>query len=666
MLLKKLQVLNFRQFIGEQNVEFATYDNRNVTVIMGENGSGKTTLAQAFTWCLYGDTDFDDKSVLNRIIERQLLPGNESLVRVKIDLIHGATDYSIIREQIYKREATGKIKAQFTTFKIVYNKEGQQDFITKPLEVEARIKQILPKELSKYFFFDGERIGNMSKEIKKGRSQEFGQAVRGLIGLNSFIAALDHLKPTSKNGVIGSYNESYDSTSDKRISQYTKDIQEAEDKLDKIEQRLGEIENEVQIARDRCDELNTKLMALAETEKLQKEKEKLKENLEKAKQARVSAISILLKQFNNNISSFLAKSLIKDALDSLSKAEKLDKGIPDIHARTIEFLINRKTCICGNKIEIGNDAYNELNKTLAFIPPQSIGTSIAQFIKESELRTKSAGDLFESFTEQCTLIGEYETGIEELINNIREIETQVAGKESSASIQQDLWRYEKVIRDRQHERDELNQEKGAIGTSRERKIKERAELTLRDENNKKIEIYKAYAQYMYHELSYVYKQNEDETRRNLELNINKIFKSIYEGGMSLTIDDKYNIQVLVKDDEGGINTDIETSTAQSISVIFAFISGIIKMARDNSKDNDLDTKMLESEPYPLVMDAPLSAFDKRRIKAVCNVLPNIAEQIIIFIKDTDGEIAEANLGEKIGRQYIFDKKNEFETNLMPR
>ena len=64
MLLKSLKLKDFRQFKGEQEITFSTDPIRNVTVIMGENGSGKTTLAQAFTWCLYGDTDFDDKSML--------------------------------------------------------------------------------------------------------------------------------------------------------------------------------------------------------------------------------------------------------------------------------------------------------------------------------------------------------------------------------------------------------------------------------------------------------------------------------------------------------------------------------------------------------------------------------------------------------------------------
>ena len=88
------------------------------------------------------------------------------------------------------------------------------------------------------------------------------------------------------------------------------------------------------------------------------------------------------------------------------------------------------------------------------------------------------------------------------------------------------------------------------------------------------------------------------------------------------------------------------------------------MARENRNASDNDAKLLSSEPYPLVMDAPLSAFDKRRIKTVCETLPKTAEQVIIFIKDTDGELAEDYMGDKIGSRHRFDKLNEFETVLV--
>ena len=90
----------------------------------------------------------------------------------------------------------------------------------------------------------------------------------------------------------------------------------------------------------------------------------------------------------------------------------------------------------------------------------------------------------------------------------------------------------------------------------------------------------------------------------------------------------------------------------------------LQMARENRNATEENAKLLSSEPYPLVMDAPLSAFDKRRIKTVCEALPNTAEQVVIFIKDTDGNLAEEYMGEKIGCRHSFEKKNEFETVLI--
>ena len=45
-------------------------------------------------------------------------------------------------------------------------------------------------------------------------------------------------------------------------------------------------------------------------------------------------------------------------------------------------------------------------------------------------------------------------------------------------------------------------------------------------------------------------------------------------------------------------------------------------------------------------------------------LVNWIGRVIIFIKDTDGELAEEYMGDKIGSRHYFDKKNEFETILV--
>lgn len=664
MLLKRLKLKDFRQFKGEQSIEFSIDLEKNVTVIMGENGSGKTTLAQAFTWCLYGDTDFDDKSMICKATSQSMLPSDSDTVRVELYLNHNGIDYVCIREQRYSKDANGNLKRpNQSVFKIAYKgKDGQKEFVPSN-ETELRMKEILPKELSKYFFFDGERIGNMSKEIKRGKSQEFAQAVRGLLGLSAFQSALDHLNGRPpKVSVIRSYNESFDSKSNSKIAQYTREIAKLEEVILNIEERLSAIHVEQEIANEKCKKLEEQIRQNKESEELARERDNLKEKIGELKSKIFSSEQSALTSFSRNAHSFFAKKLMKDALVELSDTDKIDKGIPYIHSDTIEFLIKRKKCICGEKIEFGNHAYKHLNDLLEYIPPQSIGTYISQFVRECELRCKSGDALFDDIATKCSFIRDFENNIDSNMSRIQNINQRLVGMQNVGQLQCELNRFIKALSRLSTEEAELNRRIGSLGKEKERKETERNELTLKDENNRRIEQYKAYAQYMFDSLRLLYYTKETETRTQLERVVNDIFKTIYNGGFSLSIDEKYNIQVVVND-YNGFNEDIETSTAQSISVILAFIAGVIKMARQSRNP---ENEMLVSEPYPLVMDAPLSAFDKKRISTVCDVLPNIAEQVIIFIKDTDGELAETFMGEKVGLRYQFKKENEFETYLKKR
>lgn len=658
MLLKSLKVKDFRQFKGEQHLSFSTDFARNVTIIMGDNGAGKTTLAQAFTWCLYGETSFEDKILLCKVTAQAMMPYAEETVKVELSLEHNKTEYTVISEQKYQKDGGGQIKvAGQRRFVIAFKKpDGQRDYI-RDTETELRMREILPKELSRYFFFDGERIGNMSKEIRRGKSLEFSKAVKSLLGLSAFTTALDHLKGRGRNNVIAIYNQSYDSKSDEKIQKYTDLIYSISEKIEKIDDRLSEIADQTQLAQLKCDTLSERIAKNKDSEVLAKDKMKLVEKRQKLIGDKASRTAAILRNFNSGAPNFFAKKMMKDALQALSQADKLDKGIPFINDKTIQFLIDQKRCLCGAEVKVGNSAFDTLTKLLEYIPPKSIGNMIGEFLRECEARSKGAETFFEDFCDNYSLIRDFENNYTENENEITQLEKRLEGLESIGGLQAALSRYEKSLNNFSDERDSLNREKGSLETQKERVETELQEHANKDKNNRKIEIYKAYAQYMYDTLAAQYNEKESEMRKNLENTVNEIFQTIYNGGFSVTLDDKYNIQINVIDHDGYTN-DIETSTAQGISVIFAFIAGVIKMARKSQQEKDA---MLVSEPYPLVMDAPLSAFDKTRIQTVCEVLPNVAEQVVVFIKDTDGDIAETYLEAKIGQKYVFDKHNEFET-----
>lgn len=664
MLLESIKLENFRQFRNEY-IEFAQgADGKNVTIIIGDNGTGKTTFAQAFFWCMYGETEFSDKNVLNKLVAAEMKPGKESKVQVTLKLTHGNVSYTLMREQTYRKDYSNRIKGDNTVFDIaIKDASGNTSYVKKTL-CEGEVKSILPKELSRYFFFDGERIEKMSKDISTGKkATDFAEAVKGLLGLNAMFSAIQHFNPRIKNSVISSYESSYSVDSNTKIQEYTRTIERCKEEIARIDARLEELENQIEQAASRKAEKVEEIKQYAEGEELQKQKEKLLQRIETVKASRSTVIKEISRGFNANMSSFFSASLILRSLEFLSGKNFAGKDIPFMHAKTIEYLLKQKVCICGTHLDEGSVPYNKVKELIDFLPPQSISTTIGDFKKESKRRANSRQDLYSDVREKLAVISKQDEDLVDLNDDLHAIEGKLSGDDvrgTVRAINTEIQLCDQTIKQSRTERDQLLIKKGGYEKEAGRADTERRNLTLLDDKNKKIEIYKAYAEQIYKELQSVYASSEAEIRSKLETTINEIFKTIYEGGLSLTIDEKYHISVYADDYDG----DVETSTAQSISVIFAFITGIIKMARDNRNATDENAKLLSSEPYPLVMDAPLSAFDKRRIKTVCESLPNTAEQVIIFIKDTDGELAEEYMGDKIGSRHYFDKKNEFETILV--
>lgn len=664
MLLESIKLENFRQFRNEY-IEFAQgADGKNVTIIIGDNGAGKTTFAQAFFWCLYGETEFSDKNMINKLVASDMKPGQKEKVQVTLKLTHGNVSYTLMREQVYSKDYSNRIKGDNTIFDIaIKDSKGNTTYVKKTL-CEGEVKSILPKELSKYFFFDGERIEKMSKDISTGKkATDFAEAVKGLLGLNAMFSAIQHFNPKSRSGVIGSYENSYSANSNIKIIEYTKTIESCNENIAKIDDRLDELENQIEQATSRKAEKVEEIKLYAEGEELQSQKERLLKQIKSANASRSAVIKEISKNFNANMSFFFSLSLMLKALEFLANKDFIGKDIPFMHGKTIEYLLKQKVCICGTHLDEGSVPYNKIKGLLEFLPPQSLSTNVSDFKKESNRRANARENLYDDIREKMAIISKQDEEIVNLNDDLNAIEKKLSSNDvrnTVRTINAEIQICDQTIRKNQTERDQLLMKKGGFEKDATRADTERRNLTLLDENNKKIEIYKAYAEKIHEELQEVYISSETEIRSKLEATINEIFRTIYEGGLSLTIDEKYHISVYADDYDG----DVETSTAQSISVIFAFITGIIKMARENRTANNEDAQLLSSEPYPLVMDAPLSTFDKRRIKTVCESLPNIAEQVIIFIKDTDGELAEDYMGDKIGSRHQFDKKNEFETVLL--
>ena len=129
MLIKEIKMHNFRQFV-DSKVVFSTDPQKNVTIVMGDNGTGKTTLAQAFLWCLYADTDFKIKEVLNKKVRDTLPPGGRITASVTLSVEYNDIDYTIDRSQVFEKVQT-KVNQSRPELKVYYKKDGNLEYLNE-------------------------------------------------------------------------------------------------------------------------------------------------------------------------------------------------------------------------------------------------------------------------------------------------------------------------------------------------------------------------------------------------------------------------------------------------------------------------------------------------------------------------------------------------------
>lgn len=662
MRLQSIELTNFRQFKDEK-IQFAIDKNQNVTLIMGDNGSGKTSLAQAFFWCFYGTNSFQDKILLNRFVANNMIPNQKEMVCVRVYLEHKQEEYCVVRQQEYTKQYNDSLKPQNSILAISKkDKNGNRTWLgtgktesLKNIELSNTINDIMPQDLSKYFFFDGEKIETLSKEISSGRkSNNFVEAVNSLTGLKATRNALNHLNPKLKGSVIGKLEDEYIGGSDKRIAELTEEIKKLKSEWQRADDDINSADESIKSNDLYIEDLENKIKTYADAANLQRTKTIRQNELKEHKWRKYQSLSRIYDNLNrdNLFDRFICEWPVKEALVILSNSDVSGKDIPKLHGDTIKYLLKQKQCICGTILEENSKEWEVLENLINYLPPESISTSIGNFIKRMKDKYQEKVYLLNDVRSDFASILTLDEQISQCLEEIDEIDKKLNGKDVSREVNKlnELISNTKITTAQlRNNKSALEKRIGGFSVSIQSKETERDNLAKKSSQNASIALAKKYAEALYDKFNVEYTAKEIKTKANLQAYINENFKKFFNGSITLQIDDNYAVKVSVNDKFNSL----ETSTAQGIAVIFAFLAAIIRIAKENSAN----------ETYPVVMDAPLSTLDNQRIKIVCDTLPQIADQVIIFIKDTDGKVAEQYFGNAIGRRLTFDKISDYLTEI---
>lgn len=659
MLIKTLRMENFRQFRGTTKVDFSCDPEKNVTIILGDNTFGKTTLLQAFNWCFYNKVNFDQHPdfLLNYELSEEMRNGEQQIVEVEITVLHDGTEYVITRTQRYTC-ANGNVRGESVpNIKVSYKQEDGQTESVKAAQVDNVINNILPEDLSTYFFFDTERVSSISTR------KDVAEAVKGLLGLSIMDSAIKHLGDRAKRAtVIGKLYGSMDLDGDAKAQEALNRIQTAEEKRNAIAGQLEDCASQISQYDARKEQLDAILRDNQTTTTLQKKKEDLERRISLERKALSEAITQYFREFNAGSLAFFAQPLLSTASAFLKEVKVDDKGIRDLTKPTIMELIKRGRCICGQEIRDGNEAYQHLMAELAYVPPESIGNTVRHYKERLSSFSRPAERTYSSLDERYRAILRSKNRIQEWEDEHQTIGTQISGKENMRRYEQELADIRVRLRDIHAKKDRLNRDDGALKSDIDRWRKLYDSLTAVSEKNRQAMELIVYAEEIKGWLEETYKDKELTIREDLEAKVNEIFERMYHGHRRVTIDAKYHVELLttVYDREIAAGESEGSNRVKN----FAFIAGLVAMAKGkiitDSSENGIN---LSSEPYPLVMDAPFSNADETHTANISKVLPEIAEQVIMFVMQKDWNYAEPVMNDRVGKRYHLNKDSETCTHI---
>ena len=667
MLIKSITLNNFRQFKGKQTLEFSTDTEKNVTVLLGDNTFGKTTILQAFNWCLYGVADFPKDSNPDFLLNLEVAneqAGIEQKCEVYVELVleHKNTEYVVLRKQAYVDRAYGNWNSLNSQLTVSYKENG----ITKQIrEGEERniINGILPQSLSGYFFFDTERVSDISTR------KDLSEAVKGLLGLAAVGNARKHLGArTLKATAIGQWNAALDSSGDERA-------REAEETISRESDRIESLREEIANANKELDSLNIKKEKIAEilrdnqnTAELQRQQQNLERQLEQEKGELADANKQFLKLFSANAVSYYELPLTEQAKEFLANANVDDKGIRDMTEASIRDIVKRGRCICGAEIikpengSLGNEAYQHIMDELNYVLPAHLGTAIMSFKELLASNERNLAQFYPTFEQLYKTIQKHRDTIAKLEDDIARIEASIFGKENMSSYESDMNHIKESIKRMSEKIERANRDIGASQSAIEQAQKVYDGLVSDSDRNKRLIRYLAYAEKICDWIDETYAEKEQEMRTKLQEKVNNIFSRMYHGERRVQIDNQYHVTLFAH-----LNgKEVITGESEGLKRVknFAFIAGLVDLAKEKaSLGKNSEAVTWDNEAYPLVMDAPFSNADETHIKNISAVLPEVANQVIMFVMEKDWQYAESVMSVRVGKYCKLKKFSESHTEI---
>lgn len=652
MEIKSLTLNNFRQFYGENKLDFSQNDQQNITIVLGKNGNGKTGIFRAILFALYGkekleqDPEGTEIDLVNKtkINENGDQPTPAS---VCLTFSHEGISYQVERHLVYdqKRKPHMYVKSTSLTYR---DAKGDLKEETNASRINQLTEKILNSSISEFFFFDAEKMEllNNSKRKANGKASILNvkDSIHKLLQIDDLYKAVDIIKKaydvTCKERDRGNQHEGHLDRLEQRRQELSAKIKESEQMVAEKRAELAQIASEME---SNQQTIETNINAAGKTD-LYKERQKRLDSEKEALHHAKENLGSVVKDFGD----LLAQPILQRQVKHISELlKKRDDSIP---ISLLERSLDEHECaVCHQHLpETREDLLKELLKQRSY----SQTTSILEDIKNEEFRINQEKEQKQEKIEQSlSFVVECEMKVKEAEEDVERSEKEVLEygkfdsdvinslKQQNAKLERQRDQISSIIgsetADQQCDKNELSKTEKSIENF-ESKDKE---IQIKIEMIKRLGFLKTKTEQILNDYL-------TDIVKVLSTEMTAVFRQLISQKDLDTFDHvkvtkDFDIQLI---NRFGNDDTVNSSMGQGQILTLSFITTIAKVA---SLGRD---EMV----FPLLMDTPFGRLDKENRSNLIQLIPDLTKQWILLLTDTElseTEQALFNQGGRVGKVY---------------
>ena len=185
MKLHSLTARNFMPYKGEMELTFPQDEQRNVMIVFGDNMRGKTSILNAIRWAFYGEA-------LGRH-SRPIRTSRHCQQRRRLGgRLEGGSPRQIRRQWLRLRSSSGRrpqaAGCHALETRRLYHSQihlTRDGSVVSGDQVDAEIGLIAPKQISRFFLFDGELLQEYETLLIEDsqQGQQIKEAIEQVLGV---------------------------------------------------------------------------------------------------------------------------------------------------------------------------------------------------------------------------------------------------------------------------------------------------------------------------------------------------------------------------------------------------------------------------------------------------------------------------------------------------